>query len=153
FHTDQRQREYIDKLEKDARHDRQTGLLTKEVLKDDIRRSVEQAKRENPPAGIGLVKIDGKGLKLVNDNISDEAGDKLINTVAEACQENIRGSDGAYRGGKRSDEFFVLFSLMRGNEDEGTLLLEERTQAIEQTFVQKAAEDPDLNKALEENWI
>lgn len=60
--------------------------------------------KENPPAGLAVVYLDLNGLKLVNDTLGHEQGDKLI----QAAAKNIQMAFGknTYRIG--GDEFVAL---------------------------------------------
>ena len=60
--------------------------------------------KENPPAGLAVVYLDLNGLKLVNDTLGHEQGDKLI----QAAAQNIQMAFGknTYRIG--GDEFVAL---------------------------------------------
>ena len=60
--------------------------------------------KENPPAGMAVVYLDLNGLKLVNDTLGHEQGDKLI----QAAAQNIQMAFGknTYRIG--GDEFVAL---------------------------------------------
>ncbi len=141
----------ITELEQDARIDKKTGLRTFAVLQDDLPRAVALAMREK--RGIGLLTVDGKGLKLVNDNISYMAGDKLIVTIAKACEAGSRKSDGVYRGGKASDEFYILMTMVHEDEKHGEIFLDEKTRELERMFEKLSAEEVDLQEAQHNGWI
>ena len=50
--------------------------------------------------------MDINGLKLVNDNLGHNAGDKLLTDFAGVLNKTIRGSDIAVRMG--GDEFLLI---------------------------------------------
>ncbi len=141
----------IAELERDARIDKKTGLRTFAVLEDDLPRAVALAMREK--RGIGLLMVDGKGMKLVNDNISHMTGDKLITTIAKACKAGSRKSDGVYRGGKASDEFYVMMTMVHEDEQHGEIFLDEKTRELERVFEKFAAEEDELREAQRRGWI
>lgn len=146
-----KQDEKIAELEQNILLDERTGLHTKEVLKEDIRHSIDQARREG--AGVGLIKLDIKSLKKVNDEISEMAGDELIVSMARACGVNVRSSDKVYRGGKDSDEFYILLSLVHEGEEEGAVLLDKRIKKIDIALRELVKNSPSIPETLEEDWI
>jgi diguanylate cyclase (GGDEF)-like protein len=141
----------IKELEEDARNDEKTGLRTFAVLQDELPRAISLTKREK--SDIALMMIDGRGLKWVNDHISHAVGDEYIKTIAKALNASIRKSDAAYRGGKESDEFFVMMPLIHPDGASGMEVLAQRIKMIEKEFEDLVVQNPDLKQAYEQNKI
>lgn len=103
----QKQIEYI------SMHDALTGLYNRAYFEDKIQQF-------NNPAfsPVGVIMCDLDGLKLVNDSLGHDAGDKLLTAAAQLLKNNSRNDDIPARIG--GDEFALLLP----NSDE------KQTQAI-----------------------
>lgn len=143
--------ERIRSLEADARIDKMTGLRTHKVFEDDLPRMLALAEREH--SVVAVWQIDGAGLKKVNDNISRQAGDDYIKAIAEALERTVRKSDGVYRGGGESDEFFVLMPHVQEHGDEIDEFLGHKAEDFRNALLKLAQEKPSLTKAIGENWL
>lgn len=143
--------ERIQSLEADARIDKMTGLRTHKVFEDDLPRMLALAEREH--SVVAVWQIDGAGLKKVNDNISRQAGDDYIKAIAEALERSVRKSDGVYRGGGESDEFFILMPHVQEYGDEIGEFLGHKTEDFRNALLKLAQEKPSLAKAINENWL
>ena len=82
-------------------HDSLTGLHNRFLFEEELRRF--STGRFDP---IGIVMCDLDGLKLVNDNLGHDVGDRLLITAASFLKEQFRSSDIVARIG--GDEFAVL---------------------------------------------
>ena len=82
-------------------HDPLTGLLNERALQDELGDAAF------------VVSIDMDSLKWINDNLGKDMGDRMLQAVADMMVK--LGIEG-YRGGRASDEFYIL-----GN-DEADLL-------------------------------
>ena len=82
-------------------HDSLTGLHNRFLFEEELRRF--STGRFDP---IGIVMCDLDGLKLVNDNLGHDVGDRLLITTAKLLKEQFRTSDIVARIG--GDEFAVL---------------------------------------------
>jgi diguanylate cyclase (GGDEF)-like protein/PAS domain S-box-containing protein len=82
-------------------HDSLTGLHNRSLFEEELRRF--STGRFDP---VGVVMCDLDGLKLVNDNLGHNVGDRLLMTAAYFLKEQFRASDIVARIG--GDEFAVL---------------------------------------------
>lgn len=82
-------------------HDSLTGLYNRTYFEQEMRRfkNIQYA-----PFGIILCDVDG--LKLINDTMGHDSGDKLLMTVANVLRKTFRSDDVVARIG--GDEFAVL---------------------------------------------
>lgn len=74
-----------------ATHDSLTNLPNRFLFNDRLRKSVAQARRREHR--LGLLFIDLDGFKRVNDTLGHEAGDQLLQTVAERLRHQLRDAD------------------------------------------------------------
>lgn len=96
------QRKYIEEqLRYLSLHDRLTGLYNRTYFEEEIRR-IENS-RFSPT---GLLVCDVDGLKLVNDTLGHDAGDRLLIAVSRVIEKCFRADDVVARVG--GDEFAVL---------------------------------------------
>ena len=89
------------RLEHEATHDALTGIANRRSL--DTRLATWSA---DSPRGFGFALIDIDHFKLVNDNWSHQAGDRVLARLASVLAETVRGSDFAARYG--GEEFALL---------------------------------------------
>ncbi|HAJ93567.1 MAG TPA: GGDEF domain-containing protein [Synergistaceae bacterium] len=82
-------------------HDHMTSLYNRKYMQDSIKRL--DTKRNLP---FSFIYMDVNGLKLVNDSLGHDMGDKLIVSVANALKGMLRSDDIVGRIG--GDEFLVL---------------------------------------------
>lgn len=82
-------------------HDHMTSLYNRKYMQDSIMRL--DTKRNLP---FSVIYLDVNGLKLVNDSLGHEMGDRLIISVANAIKGMLRSDDIVGRIG--GDEFLVL---------------------------------------------
>jgi len=97
--TDRKQAE--EKLKYLSIHDSLTGLYNRFFFEEELRRL---SKGRYDPVGIVMCDLDG--LKLVNDNLGHNVGDRQLITTANLLKEQFRSSDIVARIG--GDEFAVL---------------------------------------------
>lgn len=83
-----------------AQHDALTGLANRALYLDRL--SAALGRR----TGVGTLFLDVDDLKLVNDTLGHEAGDKLLQCVARRLHEAVRPTDTVARFG--GDEFAVV---------------------------------------------
>ncbi|HEY8217711.1 MAG TPA: EAL domain-containing protein [Acidimicrobiia bacterium] len=100
-------------LAREATHDALTGLPNRTLLQDRLAQAVLRAERNN--AGLGVLYIDLDRVKLVNDSLGHEAGDKLLMQAAERLRDATRGQDTVGRLG--GDEFVVIVEDIDGPRD------------------------------------
>lgn len=81
-----------------------TGAFTRVVLDAFLDRELEISRRHDLPLSLLFVDVDN--LKQINDNFGHEAGDVVIETVADVLRRSIRRADALFRYG--GDEFLIL---------------------------------------------
>jgi diguanylate cyclase len=81
-------------------HDPLTGLATRLVLDDRLRRA------RRPGAGVAVLFIDLDRFKVLNDSLGHAAGDHVLQTIAQRLRGGTRQADLAVRFG--GDEFVVF---------------------------------------------
>ena len=89
-----------------AQHDVLTGLPNRAQFHDLIVWHLTQSQRAGDPIAVLCVDLDR--FKAVNDTFGHQAGDRLLQLVAERLLANIRTHDAAARIG--GDEFIVLLT-------------------------------------------
>ncbi len=87
-----------------AQHDTLTGLASRSLFIDSVKRAILRAAREESLFAIIFIDVDN--FKSVNDTLGHEAGDDLLTTIAQRIQSTIRREDIVGRLG--GDEFSIL---------------------------------------------
>ena len=82
-------------------HDSLTGLYNRTFFEEEMRRL-----SSNRFLPIGIVIADVDGLKLINDTLGHQAGDRFIKRAADLLRRNFRESDVVARVG--GDEFAII---------------------------------------------
>lgn len=93
-----------------AHHDALTGLANRYLLQEVLRRELEISKRDGH--ALGVFSFDLDHFKDVNDSLGHQAGDRLLQEVAERIRANVRESDLPARVG--GDEFVLLQTAVPG---------------------------------------
>lgn len=102
-----------ERLEYQAFHDQLTGLPNRALFMDRLNHSIARAKRRDETTGLLFLDLDR--FKVVNDSLGHEAGDQLLQIVAQRIRKAIRAGDTAGRLG--GDEFTVLLEDLADAED------------------------------------
>ena len=121
-----------------ATHDALTGLATRPMLVEALRRRAASGGRRavdrGAAAGYAVLFFDLDGFKPVNDRFGHDVGDKLLRGVADRLRAQLRGGKGqdlAARVG--GDEFVVLLGEVSG-EAQATAAAERLVRALAQPY-------------------
>lgn len=96
-----------------ALHDHLTGLPNRALFCDRLEHGVQQARRHDRTLAVMFVDLDD--FKIINDTYGHDAGDQVLQTIAERLKENTRGEDTVSRHG--GDEFLLLINEIREEKD------------------------------------
>ena len=91
-------------LTRQAFHDGLTGLANRALFRDRLEQALARSARSDDVLAVLLVDLDG--FKQVNDSLGHDAGDQLLEQVAQRFTETVRPSDTLARLG--GDEFALL---------------------------------------------
>lgn len=91
-------------LQTEALRDTLTGLGNKGLFEAQLKQSAKRAERDNEVLGLLVIDIDG--FKSVNDKHGHNAGDQLLQQIAERIVNETRASDVVARIG--GDEFAAI---------------------------------------------
>ncbi|MCJ7806536.1 MAG: PAS domain S-box protein, partial [Clostridia bacterium] len=100
-------KQYEENLKYLTLHDQLTGLYNRVYFENELERL--SSSREHP---ITIMSIDLDGLKLVNDTVGHERGDRLLIACANVLKKILRSSDILARVG--GDEFVALLPRTDG---------------------------------------
>lgn len=87
-----------------ALHDTLTGLANRSLFNDRLEHGLAQARRHGLTLAVLFLDLDG--FKRINDLHGHDAGDAVLQTVADRLKENTREDDTVSRIG--GDEFLIL---------------------------------------------
>lgn len=107
----------LERMRHCAYHDPLTGLPNRRLLLDRLDRALAQAGRRH--GQVALLMIDVDDFKRVNDGFGHEAGDRLLQSLAERLQGATRDADTVSRYG--GDEFVILIPEADGREGAATV--------------------------------
>jgi diguanylate cyclase (GGDEF)-like protein len=96
-----------------ATHDPLTGLPNRVLLAERVNRAVAAAKGQGRSTAVLFIDLDR--FKNINDALGHEAGDRLLQNVADRLVRCVRRSDTVARQG--GDEFVVLVEAFQGARD------------------------------------
>ena len=96
-----------------ATHDPLTGLPNRLLLAERVNRAVAQAKSEGRSTAVLFIDLDR--FKNINDALGHDAGDRLLQNVADRLVRCVRRSDTVARQG--GDEFVVLIEAFQNPGD------------------------------------
>ncbi|TVZ37968.1 PAS domain S-box-containing protein/diguanylate cyclase (GGDEF)-like protein [Alteromonadaceae bacterium 2753L.S.0a.02] len=92
-----------EKLRQLAEKDPLTGLANRMLFLSRLEHALERVNRHG---SVGLLALDLDGFKNTNDTLGHEAGDKMLEEVAQRLKKCVRQEDTVARVG--GDEFFIL---------------------------------------------
>lgn len=101
-----------DQLHYLAHFDVLTGTANRRLFEDRCRRALASASRHGH--NCALLSLDVDHFKRINDTLGHDAGDALLQTLAQRLQDNVREEDTIARLG--GDEFAVLLHHVTGAE-------------------------------------
>ena len=116
-------------LEFDAHFDALTGLPNRLLLPDRVNQSIARSCRTGQALAICMLDLDG--FKPINDRYGHEAGDLLLQEIAQRLEATLRGEDTAVRLG--GDEFVLLIEELK-SVDECEQAIHRVLKAISQPF-------------------
>ena len=114
-------------LETAANHDVLTGLPNRRLLADRLNQAMERSKRNHTTLAVCYLDLDG--FKLINDRLGHDAGDVVLQVVAQRMKQVLRGADTVARIG--GDEFVLLLCDLT-QPREGTALMERLLKEVAQ---------------------
>ena len=106
-----------------AYRDSLTGLSNRASFLNKLDRALERAKPQRKP--LALLFLDLDNFKPVNDNLGHQAGDQLLQMIAQRLRQNLRDSDQLTLPGTPQyarlggDEFTVLLPVLDEPEQAG----------------------------------
>lgn len=95
-----------------AQYDQLTKLPNRSLFHDRLQHAIDRATRNKNK--IGLMFIDLDGFKNVNDTLGHQAGDELLQIIAERLTNIIRTEDTVARFG--GDEFTVILEELQHSD-------------------------------------
>lgn len=105
-------KENSERLQYQADHDDLTGLANRKRFNNELQAVLENAGRESDRCAVLYLDLDK--FKQVNDNMGHQAGDNLLQQVAERLRGCVRGSDLISRLG--GDEFAILLKMINSKK-------------------------------------
>jgi len=117
------------KLRYMANHDTLTGLATRRLGLEYIPIAIAHARRNKNKAAVLFIDLDG--FKAINDTLGHDAGDYLLQGVAERLSSCVREMDMVVRVG--GDEFIIVMSNITSREDTA-LIAQKLIDALTKSF-------------------
>ncbi len=113
-YTDLRERRQAqEELVYQARHDSLTGLPNRSFFQQRLTRAFARGAEQHNRTAVMFFDLDN--FKVINDSLGHEAGDHLLQVVAERLKACVRPEDMVARLG--GDEFTVLLEGLTGDKD------------------------------------
>lgn len=102
-----------EKLRQLAEYDSLTGLTNRRLFQDRLQQAFYASERDGSVISIFFLDLDG--FKDINDSLGHDAGDKLLEEVAQRLLDTLRRNDTVARFG--GDEFVVLLGASEEKVD------------------------------------
>jgi diguanylate cyclase (GGDEF)-like protein len=93
-----------EELQDQATRDPLTGLYNRRHMQEMLSREERRARRQDKPLGIIMLDVDH--FKQINDRYGHEAGDRVLQAIAEELRQQVRSWDIACRYG--GEEFTIV---------------------------------------------
>jgi diguanylate cyclase (GGDEF)-like protein/PAS domain S-box-containing protein len=117
------------KVRHQALHDPLTGLPNRSLLLDRLNHWAARAGRDRSTAAVLFVDLDN--FKVINDALGHDQGDRLLCSVADRLERELRPSDTIARVG--GDEF-VVFCEDIPNEHTALAMVDRLVHALDEPF-------------------
>lgn len=104
---------YREQLARMAFHDYLSGLPNRRLFEDRLKMALKHAERHGER--VGLIVIDGRNFKRINDTYGHEVGDEVINKIARRLELAVRQVDTVARLG--GDEFAIVLPELAEERD------------------------------------
>jgi len=111
-------------------HDTLTALPNRKLLKERMRQTLAEQKREHTYSALLFLDLDH--FKQVNDSLGHNIGDILLKQTAKRLQQSLRQSDTLSRLG--GDEFVILLPRLSKNSEQASHYAYEVAQKIHHTM-------------------
>ncbi|HWR42623.1 PocR ligand-binding domain-containing protein [Sporomusa sp.] len=108
-----REKRSEEQIQQYAYHDHLTGLPNRRLLDDRLSVALAQAKRENEL--IAVIFLDLDNFKPVNDTYGHDAGDELLQQLANRIMSSVREGDTVSRVG--GDEFVLILPKIKAKAE------------------------------------
>lgn len=95
-----------------AQYDQVTDLPNRSLFNDRLKHAIDRAQRNK--SKICLMFVDLDGFKQVNDSFGHQAGDELLQIIAERISNIMRSEDTVARFG--GDEFIILIEEIKHSD-------------------------------------
>jgi len=102
-----------EQLQHQANHDKLTGLPNRSLLIDRLTLALKTAQRTGKRVGVLFIDLDR--FKLINDTLGHNAGDRLLQKVAERLLQAVGGKTTVARIG--GDEFTIVLEDIDAYQD------------------------------------
>lgn len=96
----------FERMQARLRTDRLTGLANREALAQQLARRIERARNDRRQPRLGVLFIDLNRFKYINDSLGHDAGDRVLQEIAERLRRSVRSEDFVAR--YAGDEFVIL---------------------------------------------
>jgi diguanylate cyclase (GGDEF)-like protein len=120
-----RLRRQMEEIEHRALYDQLTGLPNRSLFRDRVEQAILAARRERGSAGVMFLDLDH--FKEINDTLGHEAGDILLQVLADRLGGEMRESETLARLG--GDEFAIL---CKGSVSDASLLAERLHRSLQE---------------------
>lgn len=123
-----------------ANFDSLTGLPNRVLFRDRLDQAMTRARRNGRPMALMFLDLDR--FKVVNDSLGHEAGDKVLQQVAQTLTACLRSADSVARQAEGEpftlsrlggDEFTIIAEAIGGAED-ATLIAQRMLEALNVPF-------------------